>query len=139
MEILLPQNQAPPNEPSKPQPIRILMVDDDKHILRLGDMVLKQLKHDVIICAEPSKALSIINENRDITLLITDVLMPGVSGQELYNQAKEIIPSLKCIFVSGYSSDVIDPAQLSSPHCRFLNKPFSVDTLGHAIKALSAR
>ncbi len=86
----------------------ILMVDDEPAILKFGKTVLEQLGYTVMAADAPEKPLELVKSGQDrIDLLLTDVIMPGMNGQNLAHQVKTMIPGIRCMYMSGYTSNVI--------------------------------
>jgi FixJ family two-component response regulator len=71
---------------------------------------------------------------RKLQLLITDVIMPGMNGKELANYLTSKQPSLKCLFLSGYTADIIGPHGILEEGIHFVQKPFTMDTLAIKIR-----
>ena len=65
----------------------------------------------------------------EIDLLLSDVIMPGLNGKDLYERLREVRPTLKVLFTSGYSDNVIAPNGVLDPNVAYLAKPFSRDVL----------
>src|SRR5690606_24145530 len=99
-------------------------------------LILKELEYPIITTDSPEEALKLLKSDPEISLLITDILMPEMKGQELYGKAAVLRPELKCIFMSGYSSDVVDTGTLIPGKCTFLIKPFSVEGIQEAVSEL---
>ena len=106
----------------------ILMVEDDAELLELNADTVRSSGHRVFEALDASDALTILNENPDIDLLITDALLPGMSGADLAQEAARRLPTLKVLFLSGYAPamDKIDPQHL-------LIKPIGADDLIDAV------
>ncbi|MGA2228204.1 MAG: PAS domain S-box protein, partial [Syntrophobacteraceae bacterium] len=102
----VPSQEAAGNLPTGTE--TILLVEDDEPILDLSKMILEHLGYTVIAAPAPVQALRIAEEHKeDLHLLITDVVMPEMNGRELAEQLRVIRPNLKCLYVSGYTADVI--------------------------------
>jgi YesN/AraC family two-component response regulator len=69
-----------------------------------------------------------------IDLMITDVVMPGMSGGQLAELLAEKYPAMKVLFVSGYSENVVLRHKISNNRCNFLQKPFTLKSLGTKIR-----
>ncbi len=69
-----------------------------------------------------------------IHLLLADVIMPGMNGLELYERLREGRPTLKALFMSGYTEGVIGDQGVLAPSTRFIQKPFSVATLANTVR-----
>ncbi|MCS6874432.1 MAG: response regulator [Pyrinomonadaceae bacterium] len=79
---------------------RILLVEDDDSMRRLLEVVLRKARYDVICAEDGLKALQILSEEK-IDCLITDAIMPGISGFDLCRMTRLQNPSVKCIVLSG--------------------------------------
>jgi two-component system cell cycle sensor histidine kinase/response regulator CckA len=67
-------------------------------------------------------------------LLVTDVVMPDMNGRQLAQQLERLRPGLKCLFMSGYTADVISQHGVLEPGLHFVQKPFSVQALAAAVR-----
>jgi CheY-like chemotaxis protein len=91
--------------------------------------VLERAKYDVLEAANAEEALILATQvATPIDLLLTDVVMPGMSGPELYDQLRRQQPELKVLFLSGYDRDLIGDRR-SRTGVGFLPKPFAPETL----------
>lgn len=108
----------------------ILLVEDDESILALIKTVLEDYGYSVLATDKPSQALKMaLSHLGPIHLLITDVLMPEMNGKELRNQLQGLQHEFKCIYMSGYTYDVIAHQGVIEEEMNFLQKPFSVLSL----------
>ena len=115
----------------------ILLVEDNDQVRDLADKVLKNHGYTVITAKNGEEALSILNKNdKDIKLLLTDVVMPEMSGKELYRTAVKKHPGLKVIYMSGYTEDVIDYHGIAENKRNFIQKPFSVLKLSSRVREI---
>lgn len=113
----------------------ILIVEDEKAILEMGKIALEGLGYNVLTAATPSEAIEIANKNTNIIdLLLTDVIMPEMNGRILSEKIKELIPGIKCIFMSGYTSETISRTNDLPGDMHFIQKPFSVKSLSDKIR-----
>lgn len=113
----------------------ILLVEDEKSLLCLIKMQLEQMGFTVIAADNPLQAIKLAEEYRgDIHLLMTDVVMPEMRGQELGKALGAMRPGIKCLFMSGYTSDII----ASNGVC-FLAKPFSGEGLSAKLRKILCR
>ena len=86
----------------------ILVVEDDEAILNLSKIILENLGYTVLAAHTPAHAIRIVEDHPgDLHLLITDVVMPEMNGRDLAKQLSAIRPNLKCLYMSGYTADVI--------------------------------
>ena len=119
----------------------IILVEDERSILDMAATMLSKLGYEVLATSSPSEALSIARKHRGrIRLLITDVVMPELNGRDLAWNLKSIIPDLKCLFMSGYTSEVIAHQGVLEKGVHFIPKPFTSRGLAANVrKALSDR
>jgi PAS domain S-box-containing protein len=124
----------------KAKPLRggtetILLVDDCKPLRLLTQMLLEPLGYTVLPCGDSGEAFRIAGEYTGaLPLMITDVVMPGLSGPMLAEKLKTIRPETKVLFASGYTADEF--AQNSAPGTEraFITKPFSRDDLVRKVR-----
>ncbi len=113
----------------------ILLVEDDSAILRMTKNMLQRQGYNVLTAATPKEAICMAREyNKDIRLLITDVVMPEMNGKDLVNYLTSIIPNLKSLFMSGYTSDVIAHNGVVDEDMAFVQKPFSMKELSDKVR-----
>jgi len=102
----------------------VLLVEDDEIIRELNRMVLETAGYSVIDAIDGSDALEKFQNNCPlIDLLVTDVVMPNLDGKQLYEEARKIRPDLKVLFISGYTSDVLDSRGMANERRNFMKKP----------------
>jgi PAS domain S-box-containing protein len=132
---------AAPREASPQGSETVLLVEDEKPLLNLTKRLLEMLGYTVLATTSPERASRMVEEHPgDIHLLLTDVVMPEVSGRELKERIDALRPGIKCLFMSGYTADVIAREGVLDPDVHFLQKPFSLETLAVKIReALSSR
>lgn len=107
----------------------ILVVEDDEALRELTVRTLKDAGYRVIEAGDAEAALDMVKAaNSRIDLLLTDVIMPGKSGVELLEQVKVVHPSLRSLFMSGYTGDLPLRGGLM-PEAAFLEKPFTRSSL----------
>jgi two-component system cell cycle sensor histidine kinase/response regulator CckA len=108
----------------------ILLVEDDAQLRQLASSVLSHCGYKVLPAAGTEEGLALCRANhRDIHLLVTDVIMPGMNGRQLAEQVKQISPSTRVLYVSGYTSNAIVHYGVLDPGLWFLPKPFSLSAL----------
>ncbi len=120
--------QVPASEAAGKQPTgteTILIVEDDEAILNLSRTILEKLGYTVLAAPAPRHALHLINEHRgDVHLVITDVVMPEMNGRELAEKLSAIRPNLKCLYMSGYTADLIAHRGILDEGVNFIQKTF---------------
>ena len=88
--------------------------------------MLEELGYTVLATSMPSEALQLAHESAGrIDLLLTDVIMPEMNGKELTGELTQRFPELKCLFMSGYSGNLIARQGVLDEGVHFLQKPFS--------------
>ena len=113
----------------------VLLVEDEDALLQLGKMLLEHLGYTVMAADAPGKALQLAEEyDGVIHLLMTDVVMPEMSGRELWRHLSALRPSLKCLFMSGYTANVITHHGVLDKGVHFLQKPFSREDLAAKLR-----
>jgi two-component system, cell cycle sensor histidine kinase and response regulator CckA len=113
----------------------ILLVEDEPSVLRLGSLLLESLGYVVLVADTPEEALRVAREHHGtIDLLVTDVVMPGMSGRDLGERMHSLRPDLKRLFTSGYTADVIGHRGVLDEGVNFLAKPFSKEQLAAKVR-----
>ncbi len=115
----------------------VLLVEDEQMLLDIAKLGLENAGFKVLAVTEPAEALRIAKESKgEIHLLITDVVMPKMNGKDLERSLRALRPKLKCLFMSGYTSDVLAPHGILDEGVNFIQKPFLTQEL--ATKAREA-
>jgi PAS domain S-box-containing protein len=130
----IPLRQSGTTESPCSIPRTVLVVDDEDLVRSSVRAFLEQQKVTVVDTGDPSEALSIAEKLGDeLSILITDVIMPGMSGPELAHALLAKYPRLPIVFISGYA--VADRSQELFPTARFLQKPFTRQMLIDCMRA----
>jgi PAS domain S-box-containing protein len=113
----------------------ILLVEDEPILRELARMILKDYDYQVLEAGTGHEALNVWDEHRgEVDLLLTDMVMPeGMSGRELAEKLKDRKPSLKIIYTSGYSAEVMG-SDLDNRCIRFLQKPYPPPQLAQMVR-----
>jgi len=107
----------------------ILVVEDEESLRRLAAKALTRFHYKVTVASSPAKALSLVEAGEvRPALLITDLVMPGMSGKELFDHLKEILPGIKVIYMSGYMDNAIMHHGVLDKGVQFIQKPFSLSS-----------
>jgi len=113
----------------------ILLVEDEAVLLDLGRQMLEGLGHIVLAATLPEEALRLAEKHTGkIDLMLTDVIMPKMTGQDLAAQLKKTRPNTKFIFMSGYTAEIIARDNVLSTGIPFIQKPFSIDELSTKLR-----
>jgi len=126
---LEPSLEPPLLEPAPKGSGTVLLVEDDSAVRRLAWEVLHEQGYNVLSAGCGEEALQLVTSHSGkIDLLVSDVIMPGMAGDELVEHLRLRLPGLKVVFVSGYASDAI-PKIVTDAQTSFLQKPFPVQDL----------
>jgi CheY-like chemotaxis protein len=113
----------------------ILVVEDDDSVRGFAIRVLQRAGYRVIAASGGVAALAAARE-QTIDLLLTDVIMPTMSGREVADRLGEIVPGLRVLFVSGHDESTIVRRGVLEPNIRYLAKPFTAEALVGAVDAV---
>ena len=134
--VYLPRVEAVPLPAAAPEPSAaagggcLLLVEDQREVLQLAAETLSLRGFTVITAASAEEAMGRFSSRKvPIDLLVTDVVMPGLSGLELAERLRKEVPSLPVLYISGYSDIHSQPAYSPAPGEAFLQKPFTGETL----------
>jgi two-component system, cell cycle sensor histidine kinase and response regulator CckA len=112
----------------------ILLVEDEASVRELALRILDRLGYRVLVAANGADALSLASGfGERIDLLLTDVVMPGMSGRGLATALARSHPESAVLFTSGYTDDMIGQHGVLEPGLRFLGKPYTPQVLAHAV------
>jgi PAS domain S-box-containing protein len=149
IRIYLPRHVAGPGQgrapgitpPSQRGDETILLVEDEAAILKLATRMLTMQGYTVLAAGTPGEAVRLASEHMgEIDLLMTDVVMPEMSGRELARNLLLLYPNLKCLFTSGYTADIIARRGVLVDGVHFVQKPFSNESLAAKVReALDSR
>jgi PAS domain S-box-containing protein len=115
----------------------ILLVEDEELVRRLARKIFEGHGYNVIVAASGKAALELMGaDHRPPDLLVTDVVMPGMSGRELAEQLRAGQPQLKVLFLSGYTDDAVVRHGILEQDVFFLQKPFNSSTLLHKVRGI---
>jgi len=143
--ILLPRVEGPATDPAPP-PTRvapaggsetILLVEDETVVRRLVAEILETAGYNVLQAGDGPSALELLRRHvGPIDLLVTDVVMPGMSGPEVAQAVVAMRPGTQVLYTSGYTDSAIGHHGVLEPGIAFLQKPFSADDLTRRVRAL---
>ena len=119
----------------------VLLVEDSDEVRMLTTSILSEMGYRVSEAATPQQALETIRSGEVVPdILLSDVVMPGMNGPELYQQILDLLPDLPAVFMSGYSEDVLQGNTITGQCVRYVQKPFKAATLSVAVReALNSR
>lgn len=102
--------------------MKILLVDDEIHVREVLHDFLTDIGATVLVAEHGAAALQLLESDAELDIMVTDILMPGIRGDELADRAVVLRPDLKVVLISGYC----EPAHMKWP---FLRKPFRMKEL----------
>lgn len=113
----------------------ILLVEDEDFVRDLARDILQHYGYKVLIARGGQEALSLLKEHQGVIhLILTDVVMPGMNGKDLYTQAVLLHPGLKVLYMSGYTEETIARHGVLDEGVFFIQKPFSVQALAEKVR-----
>ncbi|MBW2030245.1 MAG: PAS domain S-box protein [Deltaproteobacteria bacterium] len=143
-KIYLPQTEVGPEakagaaqkETTRGAGEQILVVEDEGSLRKLVGAMLSELGYKVSLAANGEEAL-LLMEKKGLKpdLVITDVVMPDMSGKELVDRLRETHPDLKVLYMSGYTDNAIVHHGVLDPGIHFVQKPFTLDDLAEKVQA----
>lgn len=118
-------------------PLDILVVEDDPRVLTATVDAVDELGHRVVACPDPLDAEALVEKMGGFDLVLTDVLMPGLTGPELVARLKKRWPDLSVLFLTGFAGDAAEEASFGDHDV--LRKPFTLSGLDQAIRRAGER
>jgi CheY-like chemotaxis protein len=131
VETLAPAAVARPNARGE----TILVVEDEPDVLELTATLLEMRGYTVLAAPSTREALRLAREHPgEIHLLLTDVLMPEMNGQDLARQVVALRPQVRILFMSGYTADIIAEQGELAAEWHFIQKPFATHVLATKVR-----
>ncbi len=117
----------------------ILLVEDDDGVRQLTTRILRQYGYEVIVARDGAEALELLSAGgQGVDGVVSDVVMPGISGTELIERLRARHSGLPVLLLSGHTGDEVGDTLCGDSHRAFLQKPFSPDALAAALEELLA-
>ncbi|EDY18155.1 multi-sensor hybrid histidine kinase [Chthoniobacter flavus Ellin428] len=114
----------------------VLMVEDDSSVRKLAASLLRSCGYQIQEAVDAIEALAIIDRHGAFDLVITDVIMPQMSGKELYSKIMQRAPGARVLFMSGYTDDALAHHGVLDEGLHFLEKPFSPARLAQKVRTV---
>ena len=112
-------------------------MEDEPSIRDTLSLCLSHMGYEVVKAEDPEHALALSKEEiKEIDLVITDVIMPGMNGRELTEKLRQELPGLKVLYISGYTADIIAERGLVEPGFEFLSKPITSKALAEKVREM---
>jgi PAS domain S-box-containing protein len=131
----MPQKETGPISRNLQGNETVLLVEDNAQVRHLALTILSRKGYSVLVAENGNEALAKL-ENHDgpVALLLTDVVMPGMNGKELFDRLSARYPDMRVLYMSGYTEDVIVHRGVVDEGVNFIQKPFSVNALATKIR-----
>ncbi len=113
----------------------VLLVEDEPAVLKMTQRILERQGYVILAANTTDEAIRLAEEHAGgIDLLLTDVVMPNLNGQELAARIREGQPAMKCLFMSGYTADIIAQDGVLGEGVHFIQKPFLIKDLACKVR-----
>jgi CheY-like chemotaxis protein len=113
----------------------ILVVEDEETVRKLAVRILRGLGYTILEAPEGGGALILCEDfKKPIHLILTDVVMPGMSGRKLVERLREIHPEIKALYMSGYTDNAILHHGVLEKGTNFIQKPFTLENLARKVR-----
>ena len=139
-KLYFPRDDATPTPEPRRRPRasvgggRLLVVEDEPAVRAMTTALLERAGHSVVAVGDAQEALALVPRlDVPIDVLVTDVVMPGLSGLDLADRMLELVPDLGVVLLSGYTAETLDPARLTARGAIFVSKPIASRELLEAI------
>ena len=148
VKLYLPRHRAEAEKLPLPEPHLtaagqpgglVLFVEDQDGVRQFGVEALRDLGYAVLDAADAPTALRLLDANPDIVLLLTDVVLPGMDGSRLADEACRRRPGLRVLFTTGYTRNAIVHNGRLDPNVDLVTKPFTIATLAAKLREVLAR
>jgi len=113
----------------------VLLIEDDDIVGRMTAKMLEHMGYAVLLAESPAEAVEICSQERQIDLVISDVVMPGMSGREAVDRILALRPGVRVLYMSGYSPETVREKGVDGSAPNFIQKPFDINALNDKIKA----
>jgi signal transduction histidine kinase/CheY-like chemotaxis protein len=112
----------------------ILLAEDEGQVRSLARMILARRGYRVLEASSPDEALQLAREHGEIDLLLTDIVMPGMSGPDLAREITARQPGIRVLYMSGYADDNVMRHDILNAQAAFLQKPFTASSLHRKVR-----
>jgi CheY-like chemotaxis protein len=136
VEAIPPPVTPVPQEALSSSSVCILLVEDDDVLRTVSADTLNDLGYQAIQTSDGTQALAALERDRDIKVLMTDIGLPGMDGQQLAAEARRRRPGIGILFVTGYDDLIKESRSLREAGFEYLAKPYGCEDLTRALKRL---
>jgi signal transduction histidine kinase/CheY-like chemotaxis protein len=148
IKLYLPRSKETPTPPPAPDTVRtaqhdrrsqtVLVVDDEAGVRDFAASALAELGYEVLSAPDADQALKVFDDTAHIDILLTDVVMPGRSGRELADAVHKRKPSVRVLYMTGYTQNAIVHNGVLDTGTHLISKPFTINQLEQELDALTA-
>jgi two-component system cell cycle sensor histidine kinase/response regulator CckA len=146
-DVYLPHTEAPVRQDREDAGDRvpreastILLVDDYRRVRDLARKVLTRQGYRVLTASSGDEAMQVAKEfDGTIDVLVSDVVMPGISGPDLARQLQQLRPDIATVYMSGYTGDTLEGLGLDRDGAAFIQKPFTPAALAQKVREVLSR
>ena len=114
----------------------VLVVEDEEIVRVFMEKILERAGYKVIVADNGENAVSRFKQNDDISLVLSDVVMPGKNGREMLDEIRKMKPGIKAVFISGYAADVMHDKGILEECTDLITKPFKKDELLRKVRQI---
>jgi CheY-like chemotaxis protein len=133
----LPVHQTPPARSDHGGSETILLVEDEPSVRELARRILYGRGYNVLVAMDGPSAIEMVEHSQQhIDLLLTDVIMPGLNGQDVAERVRVLRPGIRVLFMSGYNEEAVLRDGVLAAGAAFLEKPFSPSELLNRVRRL---
>jgi CheY-like chemotaxis protein len=116
----------------------VLVVEDDPSVRLLVVEVLRDLGYSAIEAVNADMAVAKLRQSIHFDLMISDVGLPGMNGRQLAELARDILPGLKVLFITGYAANAVNKRAFLADGMDMITKPFDLEKLARKIQEMLA-
>jgi CheY-like chemotaxis protein len=115
----------------------ILLVEDNEQVRDVSHAILEQHGYSILLAERGSEALQVLEDHEGpVHLLLTDVIMPGMNGRELFAKVSGLYPDVRVLYMSGYTDNVIAHHGVLEEEIQFIQKPLSIKALATKVRVV---
>lgn len=129
-KITPPKTGAPRGAASE----TVLIVEDDNRMREIARAMLQELGYLVVDAASAAEAFEVLKSDANVSLLLTDIVMPEKNGRVLADEARALRPGLKVLFTTGYTRNAVVHNGMLDAGVSLLSKPFTLDQLAYKVR-----
>ena len=121
---------------SSPVPMNVLIVDDEEPVRKFVDRVLRDAGYKTALAGDGPEAIEMMSKGEPFDIVVTDVMMPQMSGDELARRLRQSHPGLKVLYLTGFSDNLFKEKVTLWEEEAYLDKPCSIKSLLQAVSLL---